>query len=186
MFHILDGFKTRDGTIALHALRMRSIAANVPVAWPHDGNVKDFHGEEIVKLYRQHGLNMLGEHATFPSGGYSTEAGILDLDTAMREGRFFVNERFQDWFQEYRLYHRSEPKKDGDPPTIVKSNDDIMSATRIVWMMRRFARQVPLGSKIVKPRRDGQGETIDPFTGKVVTPYDNGRFGRTQFLDSAR
>jgi len=178
--HIVDGFKTRDGTIALHALRMRSIAANVPVAWPHDGNIRDFHGEEIVKLYRKHYLNMLGEHATFPSGGYSTEAGVLDLDTAMREGRFFVSERLQDWFQEFRLYHRDE--KTGQ---IVKINDDLMSATRIVWMMRRFGRCVPLGSKFVRPRRDGEAEQVDPHTGRPVQ-IDLGGFNRSQFASGSR
>ena len=161
--HILDGFKTRDGTIALHALRMRNIAANVPVAWPHDGNIKDFHGEEIVKLYRKHGLSMLGEHAQFPGGGFSTEAGVLDLDTAMREGRFFINRQFADFFQEYRLYRRDE--KDNK---IIKVNDDIMSATRIAWMMRRLGRAVPLGSKFARPRRDEQAEIINPFTGRPM------------------
>lgn len=166
--HILDGFKTKDGTIALHALRIRNIAANVPIAWPHDGNIKDFHGEEVVKLYRAHGLNMLDTHATFAEGGYSTEAGILDLDTSMKEGRFFVNEQFEQWFQEYRLYHRDEKTN-----KIVKINDDLMSATRIAWMMRRRARNVPLGSKLVRPMRSGQSEDINPYSGRVVNSRED-------------
>ena len=164
--HILDGFKTKDGSLLVHAARIRSIAANVPIAWPHDGNVRDFKGEEIYKLYRAHGLNMLGEHATFVGGGYSTEPGLTEMDTAMREGRWKVNERFTDWFAEYRLYHR-EVKKDGSV-ALVKVNDDLMSASRIAWMMRRKAKAVPLGSKIQKPFRDKEAPSINPWSGRQV------------------
>lgn len=160
--HILATVKTLEGLPLLHVQRMKDIAANVPVAWPHDGNVADMKGEPIAKLYRNLGLNMLAEHATFPQGGYSTEGGILDLDVAMRAGRFKVNSSCQDWFQEFRLYHRDENSK------IVKVNDDLMSATRIFWMARRHARMVPLGSKMRTPVRRRQAQDINPWTGRVV------------------
>jgi hypothetical protein len=81
----------------------------------------------------------------------------------MRAGRFKVNEYMNDWFQEYRLYHRDE--KTGQ---IVKKGDDLMSATRIAWMARRHATIAPLGSKLIARRRPTQGQEIDPFTGRVV------------------
>ena len=49
-----------------------------------------------------------------------------------------------DWFEEYRSYHR----KDGQ---IVKERDDIMSATRIAVMAKRFSRKTVLGG--LKKRR---------------------------------
>ena len=159
--HILQGFKTRDGLPLVHADRIKSIAANVPVAWPHDGNVRDMHGDEIAHIYKRLGLNMLGSHATFVEGGYSTEAGLLDMENAMRRGKWKVNSLFADWFQEIRLYHRD---KNGQ---IVKVNDDLMSASRIGWMARRFARCVPLGSKVRKLVRPLGAPQIDPWSGKV-------------------
>jgi phage terminase large subunit-like protein len=160
--HIIAGFKTRAGLPTLHADRIKSIAANVPVAWPHDGNIRDMKGEEIKTIYKNLGLNMLGEHATFPQGGYSTEAGILDMEQAMTTGRWRVNKNLQDWFQEYRLYHRDEKGM------IVKVNDDLLSASRIGWMMRRYAKNVPLGSKVILPPRLNIAPRIDPFTGQAV------------------
>ncbi len=161
--HILAGFRVRDSLPLVHADMIKRIAANVPVAWPHDGHVRDANsGEEMARIYKKHGLNMLADHATHVSGGYSTEAGLMDLETAQRAGRFKVNNQFSDWFQEYRLYHRDKEGK------IVKEGDDIMSATRIVWMARRHARVVPLGSKLLRELRDTRPETYDPFTGMLV------------------
>jgi phage terminase large subunit-like protein len=160
--HILTGFKTTEGLMLTHAHRMKEIAANVPVAWPHDGNVKDFSGETIAALYRSKlGLNMLGKHATFPDGGYSTEAGILGMEQAMRTGHWKVNREFRDFFNEYGLYHRD---KHG---LIVKANDDIMSACRVGWMARRFAKEVPLGSKLQPRRRVEEEGRLNPFTGRL-------------------
>jgi hypothetical protein len=68
------------------------------------------------------------------TGGYGVEAGITDLLSRMQTGRFKVFKHLNDWFQEYRMYHR----KDG---LIVKQHDDLMSATRIGVMMLRFAKQ---------------------------------------------
>ena len=47
-------------------------------------------------------------------------------------GRLKVFAHLNDWWEEFRLYHR----KNG---LIVKENDDLMSATRYAMMMRRAA-----------------------------------------------
>lgn len=75
---------------------------------------------------------MLPERATFQDGGNGLEAGILELLDRMRTGRFKVASHLNDWWEEFRLYHR----KDG---LIVKERDDLMSATRYGVMMLRFA-----------------------------------------------
>ena len=47
-------------------------------------------------------------------------------------GRFKVFKRLNDWFEEFRLYHR----KDG---RVHKEGDDLMSETRYALMMLRHA-----------------------------------------------
>ncbi len=97
---------------------------------------------------------MLPAHATWPDGGNSTEAGILEMQERMETGRFKVDESLNEWFEEYRFYHR----KDGE---IVKLKDDIMSACRVAVMMKRFAKLVPLGSVGVKRRRQEIADGVD-------------------------
>ena len=125
---------------------MKAVAAAVPVAWPHDGAAREHgSGEPLAALYKAEGLVMLPQHATHPSGGYSTEAGIMEMLGRMREGRFKVASHLSDWWDEFRGYHR----KDG---LIVKLNDDLLSATRIAIMARRHARDGQIGSRV--RRRD--------------------------------
>lgn len=58
---------------------------------------------------------MLDKHATFESGGYSTEAGVMDMLARMRSDRFKVAAGCIEWQEEFAGYHR----KDG---LIVKTN----------------------------------------------------------------
>jgi hypothetical protein len=76
------------------------------------------------------------EHAQFPDGSVSVEAGLLDMLDRMKTGRFKVFKHLTEWFEEFRLYHR----EDG---AVVKEQDDLMSATRYGVMMVRFARIPP-------------------------------------------
>lgn len=104
-----------------------------PWAWPHDGLQHDKgSGEQLAKQYRDHGLKMLPERATFEDGSNGLEAGITEMLDRMQTGRLKVFAHLNDWWEEFRLYHR----KDG---LIVKENDDLMSATRYAMMMRRHA-----------------------------------------------
>lgn len=152
VIHVLHTIRIADGTPVNHAQPMKLIAAAAPVAWPQDGTARDKgSGEPLSKLYRAQGLPMLGEHATWPDGGNSTEAGILELQEREASGRLKVADHLANWFEERRFYHR----KDG---LIVKLKDDLMSATRIGLMMRRFARPVLLGGK-APLRRKGQVAT---------------------------
>ena len=124
-----------------HAKPMKAIAANVPVAWPQDGTARDKgSGKQLAALYKAEGLQMLPEHATWPDGSISTEAGIMEMQDRMTSGRFKVAAHLSQWLEEFRLYHR----KDG---IIVKERDDLMSASRVFVMAKRFAKQVVLGNK---------------------------------------
>lgn len=130
-----------------HAKAMKRVAAAVPVAWPQDGTAREKgSGKQLSSLYKDEGLLMLDEHATWPDGSVSTEAAIMEIQDRMTSGRFKVAAHLSQWLEEFRLYHR----KDGQ---IVKERDDLMSATQKGVMMQRFARQVALGSQAPASRR---------------------------------
>ncbi|MCY5633604.1 terminase, partial [Salmonella enterica subsp. enterica serovar 1,4,[5],12:i:-] len=124
-----------------------------PVAWPHDGHPHEKGGGEQLKTqYADAGFSMLPDHATFPDGGNSVESGISELRDLMLEGRFKAFNTCEPFFEEFRLYHRDENGK------IVKTNDDVLDATRYGYMMRRFARMMrdirkPKEKKIPAPIR---------------------------------
>jgi len=79
---------------------------------------------------------MLSEFAHYVEGtgqkSVSVEAGLMDMLQRMESGRFKVFKHLNDWFEEFRLYHRKDGK-------VVKEGDDLMCATRYALMMLRFA-----------------------------------------------
>jgi hypothetical protein len=87
------------------------------------------------ELYRKEGLRMLGTHATFAKAGYDFEAGIAEIATRLRDGRLKVARHLQEWFQEYRGYHRDEKG------LVHKFHDDLMSATRMLCIQIRSAKE---------------------------------------------
>src|SRR5262249_43568918 len=137
--HVHATVRMADALSIVHAAAMKRIASGVPVAWPRDGTERDKNtGEPLAKSYKAHGLKMLPDHATWEDGSVSTEAGIKEWDEREKSGRLKVAAHLADWLEERRFYHRKDGK-------IVKIKDDLMSATRIALMMKRFARAVPLG-----------------------------------------
>jgi len=152
VLHVHHAIKFEGGRPIDHASMMQPIGAAVPVAWPHDGTAREKgSGEPLKDLYKAQKLVMLPEHSTFPTGGYSTEAGVLEMQQRMTTGRLKVAAHLSNWFEEYRQYHR----KDGE---IVKVNDDLLSATRQAMMMRRFARMVNLGGR--RTNRSGPDQNM--------------------------
>lgn len=156
-YYILATVRMTNSIPLQHAQAIRAIASNVPVAWPHDGHHREKgSGEELALHYRKLKdvpLNMLSTHATHASGGYSVYAGVTELDTAMRAGRFKVVRSLSNWFEEYGQYHYKDNQ-------IVKVKDDLLDATRCAWMMiKRYGRAVPLGAKIIQ--RDRGNRLLD-------------------------
>jgi hypothetical protein len=158
IIHILHAIKLKDQFPLQHAAAMLPVGANVPVAWPQDGHQRSKHGDSgdasLAAIYKRHKLRMLADHATWPDGGNSTEAGIMEMNERFATGRLKVASHLSEWFEEFRLYHR----KDG---VLVKVNDDLMSATRVWVMARRFAKLVPLGGTAFKRRNDGVAKGVD-------------------------
>lgn len=133
ILYVINCYRARENTPAMFASAVRPWGDWLKWAWPHDGLQHDKgSGEQLAVQYRQNGLSMLPERATFDDGSNGLEAGVAEMLDRMQTGRLKVFSHLNDWFEEFRLYHR----KDG---IIVKMNDDILSATRYAMMMRRFA-----------------------------------------------
>ncbi|RED52167.1 phage terminase large subunit-like protein [Aestuariispira insulae] len=136
--YVTRAYRRAHATPAEHAAALTRWGGWLPWAWPHDGYQHDKgSGRTLRDQYAQAGLNMLDCMATHADGGNGVEAGIMEMLTAMREGRFKVFSNLAEWFGEFRLYHRRQGQ-------IVKLKDDLMSATRYAMMMRREA--------VTKPR----------------------------------
>jgi hypothetical protein len=164
VIHVHHAYRIADALPIQHAHAMKQIGAAVPVAWPKDGGDREkSSGEPLAASYKKHDLRMLADHATWPDGGVSTEAGILEMDERMKSGRFKVAAHLSEWFEEYRFYHR----KDG---LIVKLKDDLLSATRIAVMAKRFGKAVQLGSRGVPKDAStiAAGSDFDVFTGALL------------------
>ncbi len=130
---VTQTYRVRSETPIIHGGALRPWGDDLVWAWPHDGLQHDKgSGVQLAEQYRKQGLSLLPEKATHPAGGFGVEAGIMELLERMQSGRFKVFAHLDDWWQEYRLYHRKEG-------LIVKERDDLMSATRIALMMLRFA-----------------------------------------------
>jgi phage terminase large subunit-like protein len=135
--YVTDCYRLREETPVVHAAAIKARGDWIPVSWPHDGLQHDKgSGIQIAEQYKAQGIAMLDERATFDDGSNGVEAGVMDILDRMKTGRFRVAKHLEDWWQEFRLYHR----KSGQ---IVKERDDLMSATRYGVMMLRHARVKP-------------------------------------------
>lgn len=144
--YVTKAYRQKEATPVIHAAAIKPWGEWIPCAWPHDGYQHDKgSGDQLSELYRKQGLNMLLENATHPEGGFGVEAGLMDMLDRMQTGRFKVFSNLNEWFEEFRLYHRLEGK-------IVKERDDLMSATRYAVMMLREAK-VNVAKSIKYPAR---------------------------------
>lgn len=134
VLHVIHAFRMKGARPIDHAKAMKPWGLDIPVAWPRDGhNRESGSGHPLSRYYKDEGMRMLPDHATWPDGSISTEAGIQEMSDRMTTGRYKVAAHLSEWWEEFRTYHR----KDG---MIVKLNDDLMSASRIGVMAKRYAR----------------------------------------------
>jgi hypothetical protein len=134
VFYVCKEYREREATPVIHTAAIKPWGEWIPCAWPHDGlQHEKTAGEELAQAYRNNALAMLPERATFPDDrGNSVEAGVIEMLERMQTGRWKVFSTCGSWFAEFRLYHREDGK-------IVKLQDDLISASRYAYMMRRFA-----------------------------------------------
>lgn len=133
VLYVTAAYRERQATPVIHAAALKPWGEWLPWSWPHDGHQHDKgSGEQLAKQYKAQGLRMLQERATFDDGTNGVEAGVTEMLDRMQTGRLKVFAHLNDWWEEFRLYHR-------DNGRIVKLDDDLICATRYAMMMRRFA-----------------------------------------------
>jgi len=155
VIHVVHAIRINDGLPLQHSSAMKAIAANVKVSWPQDGTQRRDDGKPMSNLYKEQGLHMLPGHATWPDGSISTEAGVTEMYDRMTTGRFKVARTLMnsEWGQEFRDYHRDEEGK------LVKIKDDLMSATRVAIMAKRYGQT----GAVIGGYRRGRKEQTETF-----------------------
>lgn len=147
IFYVIGEYRQSQATPIIHAASIRPWGTWIPVSWPHDGLQHDKgSGEQLAQQYRDQGLAMLPERATFVDGTHGVEAGVSDMLQRMQTGRWKVFSTCGSWIEEFRLYHREDGK-------IVKERDDLISASRYALMMKRFAEVEKPKTVDFKPRK---------------------------------
>lgn len=146
VIYLTKGYRQREATPVIHAAAVKPWGEWLPWSWPHDGNNDVAAGTNLATQYRQQGLNMLPERATFEDGTNGVEAGIMEMLDRMQTGRFKVFSTVGEFFEEMRLYHRKDGK-------VVKERDDLISAARYALMMKRNAETEPSGSFVMPERK---------------------------------
>jgi len=133
--YVSKTYRCRESTPIMHAAALRPWGKDLYWSWPRDGRRETLEGAGIslATQYKEQGLDMLFEHSQFEDGSVSVEAGLMMMLDRMKSGRLKVFRHLNDWWDEFRLYHR----KDG---RVVKEGDDLMAATRYALMSLRHAR----------------------------------------------
>jgi len=131
---VTHAYRVREATPVIHAAALKPWGRGLVWAWPHDGLQHDPQsGVALAEAYRAQGMRMLADHARFADGSWGLEAGLMLMLERMQTGRLKVFDHLEDWFAEFRLYHRRDGR-------VVKEQDDLMSATRYALMCLREAR----------------------------------------------
>jgi phage terminase large subunit-like protein len=166
VIHVVHAVRIRQALAPTHVAMIKQHPCwEAPVAWPHDGGRGGslVSGETIAAIYKKLGLAMREEHATFKDGGYNFEAGILQMQERFARGGLKVAAHLSEWLDEYQGYHR-------DGGLVVKIDDDLLSATRVLCMDIRHAK-VPAEWRGFRERRAvpggemAEGVDFDLFTG---------------------
>ena len=156
-FYVVDGFRMERVEAFHHVKRMAALSRGlrIPVSWPHDGTQHERgSGESIADIYRRLGAPMLGMHAQNKGGGYHIEPAIEEMCGYMKRGCFTIASHMNELTEELLNYHRDEDYK------IVPLRDDLISAVRYAFMMRRHGK--PLDEIDEYGRAPGIGDSYDP------------------------
>jgi hypothetical protein len=149
---LASAYRQRQQTPVIHASAIKKWGNWIPVAWPKDGLQTDKgSGLQLAQIYRDEGLAMLSEYAQFPDKrGNGVEAGLIEMQQRMDDGRFKVSNQLRDWIDEYRMYHRIDGK-------INAVNEDLICSTRYAVMMARYAQSGQMHNAISDRWRKGRG-----------------------------
>ena len=103
---------------SVHAAAIKARGAWIPGAIdPAARGRQQSDGDQLLQMYREHGLNV-------EPAKNSVESGLYEVWERLSTGRLKVFSTCTNWLSEYRLYRRDERGR------IVKERDHLMDATR--------------------------------------------------------
>jgi phage terminase large subunit-like protein len=158
-FFVVDGFRMERSEALYHVKRIASMCRGlrVPIAFPHDGNVHEKgSGIALADVYRRLGAPMLGKHAENQGGGFHLEPAIEDICSYMKRGCFTIASHMSELAEEILNYHRDEDYK------IVPLRDDLISAVRYAFMMRRQGKPLDVCEPYGRAPGTPTPESFDP------------------------
>jgi phage terminase large subunit-like protein len=158
-FFVIDGFKMERSEALYHVKRIAAMCRGlrVPIAWPHDGNSHEKgSGTPLADIYRRLGAPMLPKHAENKGGGIHVEPAIEEMCSYMQRGQFVIANHMSELGEEFLNYHRDEDYK------IVKLRDDLLSAVRYAFMMRRSGKDLDACEDYGRAPGIGTAEMYDP------------------------
>jgi phage terminase large subunit-like protein len=133
-FFVIDGFRMERSEAFYHVTRIAGMCKGlrIPIAFPHDGMQHEKgSGTALADVYRRLGAPMMASHAQNKGGGISVEPAIEEMCGYMKRGCFTIASHMGELSEEILNYHRDEDYK------IVPLRDDLISAVRYSFMMRR-------------------------------------------------
>lgn len=151
VIYVTHAHRQKEATPIIHANQIKPWGKSLRFAWPHDGLQHDKgSGVQLAEQYRDAGLLMLEDKATFEDGTNGVEAGVTEMLERMETGRWKVFSHLSEWFEEFRLYHRKDGK-------IIKEYDDLLCASRYAMMMLRYAKGVVEKAYVAKKPQGTSG-----------------------------
>lgn len=126
--YVVKGYKKKGEAAAVHAAAANAMWKQCPTIFPHDVDQTEPGSGKTARYYYE----IAGLYNTYdfknPDGSIYIEPGIMDMYERMLTNRFKVFSDCEEFWQEFRMYHREDGK-------IVDKNDDMMSAVRYAAIM---------------------------------------------------
>jgi hypothetical protein len=130
--YVVSGFKQSGKTIPEIAPRIRGASRGfIRTVHPHDGDSREKgSGQTLAEQYREAGVDMSLKFRNLDkSKSNFVEPGLAVMSDRMASDRFKVFSNVNEFFEEYRRYHRDQNGK------IVKTDDDFLDAVRYASVM---------------------------------------------------
>jgi phage terminase large subunit-like protein len=148
-FYVIDGFKMERSEALYHVKRIASMCRGLRIPVDHEKGS----GLALADVYRRCGAPMLGRFAHNHGSDHNhLEPAIEEMIGYMRRGCFMIASHMSELAEEILNYHRDEDYK------IVRLRDDLISAVRYAFMMRRS------GKPLEACEEYGRGPGVDTTT----------------------
>jgi phage terminase large subunit-like protein len=159
-FFVVDGFKMERSEALYHVKRIAAMCRGlrIPIAWPHDGLTHEKgSGMALRDVYSRCGAPMLATHAhNHGRNNYHVEPAIEEMIGYAKRGCFTIASHMTELGEEILNLHRDEDYK------IVRLRDDLFSAARYAFMMRRSGKALNNCEEYGRAPGVAAAETYDP------------------------